>query len=371
MLTAEVIGGAFNRSRQRAASSRETSAQGSFGFTDNQKRRLATPKLLFHKHIDSLPSLLWYYRSWSSASSMFNMVRGSSIFFLLGATAAAQLDITSLLDNLGPAPASDPRFTNWIAPGPNDLRSPCPGLNALANHGFIHHDGRNMTLPHLITGLAEGMSMGVDFTVLIGAAGLLSSPNPLGGSFTLSDIDQHNFFIEHDASLSRQDAYFGNDYSFYNPYWQNVLSFFDGYDGKTALLPAAESIANRTQDSLAKNPTFTYGFREFLFRYGETAIYLQAMGGDDATGVTRLDWVRMLFEQEKLPVELGWRPRKEPITIPSLGEMVFNLFSVSPEKVPEGQRITKDSYKDAFELLIGGSEILNNLTSGLSSALNL
>lgn len=23
----------------------------------------------------------------------------------------------------------------WIAPGPNDMRGPCPGLNTLANHG--------------------------------------------------------------------------------------------------------------------------------------------------------------------------------------------------------------------------------------------
>lgn len=200
--------------------------------------------------------------------------------------------------------------------------------------------------------------MGADFTVLIGGAGLLSSPFPLLGSFDLDNLDQHNFPIEHDGSrklfsqphhtinqiltpspVSRQDAYFGDDQDFYNPYWQDVLSFFD--NGMTALLPAAESIANRTRDSMAKNPTFTYGFREFIFRYGETAIYLQAMGSNDIDGVTRVDWVRSLFEEERLPYNLGWRPRKEPITIPGLGLMVFNLFSVSPEKVPEGKEIFK------------------------------
>lgn len=179
--------------------------------------------------------------------------------------------------------------------------------------------------------------MGADFTVLIGGAGLLSSPDPLSGAFDLDDLDQHNFPIEHDASLSRQDAYFGNDYSFYDPNWQDVLAQFSG--GMTALLPAANALANRTRDSEAINPTFTYGFREFVFRYGETAIYLQTMGGSDADGVTRLDWVKSLFEQEKLPYNLGWRPRAEPITIPSLGQMVFELFSVSPEKVPEGEKI--------------------------------
>ena len=29
----------------------------------------------------------------------------------------------------------------WIAPGPNDLRGPCPGLNALANHGYFPRSG--------------------------------------------------------------------------------------------------------------------------------------------------------------------------------------------------------------------------------------
>ena len=27
----------------------------------------------------------------------------------------------------------------WVAPGPNDIRGPCPGLNALANHGYFPH----------------------------------------------------------------------------------------------------------------------------------------------------------------------------------------------------------------------------------------
>lgn len=105
--------------------------------------------------------------------------------------------------------------------------------------------------------------------------------------------------------------------------------------------------------------------------YGETAIYLQTMGGSDATGVTRLEWVRELFEKERLPVDLGWRARTEPITIPSLGLMVTELFNVNPQKVPEGKKIAQDSYKDVFELLVGGSEVLNNITGGLAEAVGL
>ena len=121
--------------------------------------------------------------------------------------ASAQLlDIPGLLGGLGPAPDNDPRFTTFTPPGHNDgkpaiipedwicsgsilihcvVRSPCPGLvrgvkwthdtqllmtmrqNALANHGFIHHDGRNMTVPHLLEGLAAGLNVGADFSVAV------------------------------------------------------------------------------------------------------------------------------------------------------------------------------------------------------------
>ena len=267
------------------------------------------------------------------------MLKSFAITTLFAALASAQLDIPALLASLGPAPANDPRFTTWTKPGPGDVRSPCPGLNSLANHGFIHHDGKNMTIPHLLQGLAAGMNIGPDFTIAIGGVGLLSSPNPLGGSFDLNDLDQHNFPIEHDASLSRQDAFFGDDYSFNQGIFNQVLAQYKG-SKTTNLKGASAAIANRTMDSQKRNPTFVYGPREFVLRYGETGLYLQTMGGDDLTGVANIDYVRQLFEKEKLPYNLGWRPRAEPITLNSLGLMAVNLFGVSPAQGNEGFTIT-------------------------------
>ncbi|CAK1361837.1 putative sterigmatocystin biosynthesis peroxidase stcC [Cercospora beticola] len=298
------------------------------------------------------------------------MVQVITLGALFAAGASAQLNIPGLLNGLKPAPANDPRFTNWQRPGPNDVRSPCPGLNSLANHGFINRNGRNMTIPHLVQGLAAGLNVGPDFSIAVGGVGLLSSPNPLGGSFDLNDLDQHNFPIEHDASLSRQDDFFGNDHDFNNNIWQQTLSFYQG-STTTNLLGAAKAIAGRTEDSEARNPEFTYGVREFVLRYGETGLYLQTMGGDDLTGVTRLDWVRSLFEQERLPYNLGWRPRAEPITLASLGLMINNLVAVSPSKGTEFGNITADSYKNIFQVIAGGSNVLNNLTDGLAAAVGL
>ncbi|CAN9094956.1 unnamed protein product [Alternaria alternata] len=280
------------------------------------------------------------------------------------------LDIAGLLSSLSPAPPTDPRWTDWHPAGSSDVRSPCPALNSLANHGFIHRDGRNMTIPHLISGLAAGLNIGADFTTAISGAGLLSSPNPLGGSFDLDDLSQHNFPIEHDASMSRQDAALGNPQPFYNPNWQQYISFFAGKD-QTDVPTAAKAKYARTQDSQKRNPEFVYGLREAVFSYGENALYLQTMGSDPLSGKAKIEYVRSLFEQEKLPFELGWRPSVLPITLPSLGAMVVELQASSPEPLLEGAKIVADSYKDVFIAVAGGSNILGNLTGGMSEALGL
>jgi hypothetical protein len=195
-----------------------------------------------------------------------------------------------------------------------------------------------MTIPHLLRGLAEGLNMGADFTIAIGGAGLLSSPDPLGGAFDLDDLNQHNFPIEHDASMSRQDAALGNDQPFYNPNWQQYIKFFTGKT-TTDVPTASKAKYARYQDSKTKNPKFVYGLREAVFSYGENAIYLQAMS-DPVSGEAKVSYVRSLFEQEKLPYELGWRPSVAPITLASLGVMVVELYAQSPEPISEGVKIT-------------------------------
>lgn len=95
---------------------------------------------------------------------------------------------------LAAAPTAD--FNNWQAPGPNDLRSPCPALNSLANHGILPRDGRGMTLPVIQKGLGQGLNIGNDLSSFLHTGGLLSSKNALSGAFNLNDLDQHNFPIE-------------------------------------------------------------------------------------------------------------------------------------------------------------------------------
>ena len=43
----------------------------------------------------------------------------------------------------------------WVAPGSGDQRGPCPGLNALANHGYLPHNGV-ADIPTIVSAVNNG-----------------------------------------------------------------------------------------------------------------------------------------------------------------------------------------------------------------------
>ena len=49
----------------------------------------------------------------------------------------------------------------WVAPGPTDQRGPCPGLNAMANHGYLPHNGI-ATIGEYIEATNKVFGMGLD-----------------------------------------------------------------------------------------------------------------------------------------------------------------------------------------------------------------
>jgi hypothetical protein len=168
--------------------------------------------------------------------------------------------ITTLFFTIITAAAPAPAGHAFQAPGPLDVRSPCPGLNSLANHGFINRNGSYLTIPQLIAGGKAGLNMGADFMTAIGGAGLLSHPNPSEAYFDLNDLDEHNFPIEHDGSLSREDHYFGDWYDFnQTPYDQWMAQF--GSAATTSITSAANAKYARVNDSLSRNPEVVYGPR--------------------------------------------------------------------------------------------------------------
>ena len=72
----------------------------------------------------------------------------------------------------------------WIAPGPDDRRGPCSGLNALANHGFISRDGvvdRN----DVINGISQAMGLSRDATIFLETATSFFNGDPISGKWSI------------------------------------------------------------------------------------------------------------------------------------------------------------------------------------------
>jgi len=104
-------------------------------------------------------------------------------------------------------PGEGGSWPEYIPPRDGDSRCACPALNALANHGLIPRDGRNISFRELSAQIRSTYNVSPSFSVYIPryiAKVLNRSYNT--GRVDLSDIDVHNG-IEHDASLVRRDAF--------------------------------------------------------------------------------------------------------------------------------------------------------------------
>ncbi|SPO27775.1 uncharacterized protein UTRI_10184 [Ustilago trichophora] len=170
----------------------------------------------------------------------------------------------------------------FIPPGPNDIRGPCPGLNLLANHGYLNRNG--------VTNLAQGIDaigkvFGVeaDLALALNAYAVVFNGNILdlswsiGGPYeseslgkvtdlllgTPGGINAHNIY-EGDASIVRQDYYQPganhDNVKLHLPYFQDLLDLgkndqTEGKDVYTAELMLKHK-SNRWHQSVAINPLF-------------------------------------------------------------------------------------------------------------------
>lgn len=155
-----------------------------------------------------------------------------------------------------------------------------------------------MTIPRLTKGILEGLNVAPDLTVPVGTFAMTASKHPFKISFDLDDLSKHNFPIEHDASLTRQDLYFGDNQSFNQTIWQSVLDYFE--DAQTANLTAASKARfNRVRTERRRNPDFTYTVRNLITGYSETAQYLSVFG-HPITGNPPVEWLKIFFGMNPL-----------------------------------------------------------------------
>lgn len=209
------------------------------------------------------------------------------------------------------------KYANWAPAGPNDVRSPCPMMNTLANHGFFPHDGRNLTEENLVNGLSNGLNFAPEFGKLMFSHAIQVNTEPNATAFTLGMLNTHNV-LEHDASLSRLDAYFGNNHLFNETVFETVTRYW----GEDVVTPTQLAMSKmfRQIESKSFNPTYKFDAPTEGFSLGEVSAPIVAFGDLETMTVNR-SFVDYFFRNERLPTEIGWTQRDFVMTNEKIDEI--------------------------------------------------
>ncbi|KAF8065051.1 Chloroperoxidase [Lyophyllum atratum] len=206
-------------------------------------------------------------------------------------------------------PGADGVWPDFIAPKEGDSRCSCPALNAMANHGILPRDGRNISFKELNHTIRATYNFAPTFCYFVPnfAANMLKKKYSKD-TFDLADLDLHNG-IEHDASLLRRDLHFEpNQATIHVPYVRELLDSATGKDseGKPILtIPDLSLISSkRRAEARAENPEFTLDKFHKMFGSSNSSTMLTIFGG-------RISDLETVLLEERLPEK--WESRiREP-----------------------------------------------------------
>ncbi|KAF2189849.1 Cloroperoxidase [Zopfia rhizophila CBS 207.26] len=218
-------------------------------------------------------------------------------------------------------------LSKWAPAGPNDFRGPCPMMNTLANHGFLPHDGRNFTKANAVYALSTAINFNTSLSELMWEQAIIANPGPNATFFTLDHLNRHNV-LEHDAGMSRSDAFFGNNHVFNQTIFDETRQYW------TAGILDAKQLANgklaRQITSRAYNPNYTFTATTEEFILGEVAAPIIVFG-DMQAGTVNKSLVEYFFQNERLPSELGWTKKVNPVSLEDVigvGNLIRNATSL-------------------------------------------
>ncbi|EQL01371.1 Chloroperoxidase [Ophiocordyceps sinensis CO18] len=262
----------------------------------------------------------------------------------------------------------DPRFNDWRPPGEGDVRSACPGLNSLANHGFLPRNGRGVNALSIVRGTFEGLGMSPEIPAIIVLKGLLSAKLPLTDIFTLHDTDRRSWDIQHSRSLSREDIpKSGPDLPpaetsrFHDRPWQVALHVMKECGENINATCFGKARAARVRDGNVHNPEIKYDVSAAGHGAVEAARMMLAMGNRQGAN---LEFLRSMFEHERLPRNLGWKPT--PFAGP-IEEMLD--VALETQQVDKILRCTSNgrvaTRVDIIQSFVGDTPQFNEIVKGL------
>lgn len=199
------------------------------------------------------------------------------------------------------------------------------------------HNGRNLTAALIENAFTNFLNVEAGF-----AAAVQDFTNAWGHDvFNLHDLNAPDI-LQHIASLTR------DDYTSQNPHVRPNLHRIESlFDDSPSLHIDIDSIAKsrlRVQAESHPNMLSKARFDAALF---EASMVLVMMSDNvpDATSNPPLsayqapkDRLRMWFEQERFPVELGWQPSKRPVKLADLNPAIKAITESMERQAKEGSQ---------------------------------
>jgi len=170
------------------------------------------------------------------------------------------------------APGHGQKWPPYVPPKAGDSRSACPMLNAMANHGILPHDGKNISFQDLNTKVRQTFNFAPSFCFFVPkfAADYLDK-SYFSDRFELEELSLHSEkAIEHDGSLTRQDAALMPDQG--KPDQQLVLQLLKTATGKCpdgtpqmTIPDLSRALSRRRADARKTNKAYSESFFHNLF----------------------------------------------------------------------------------------------------------
>jgi Peroxidase, family 2 len=211
----------------------------------------------------------------------------------------------------------------WAPPGPGDLRGPCPGLNTLANHGYLPRNGSGIAWESVLAASQTAFGVGKD-VVGLGTLNAAIKAHVFPGGFlpSLAALNLTHNVLEHDASLTRTDKDLG-DFVTLNA--TLLKMWFPQGASSPAVDPEALAgwRAMRILHSQRDNPTFTWKLSNQQPISATESAFLTTIFGKwnllhipPTVGEIPAKYLVDFFTSERLPTAQGWRKRKLTIHLP-------------------------------------------------------
>jgi hypothetical protein len=213
------------------------------------------------------------------------------------------------------AVADFPGHSHAYEQGTLTQRSPCPGLNTLANHGFIQRDGTDIPVEDAVSAIQEVFGLEKEFTrSLFDQYGELIKTLEDGNGtntevFNLFDLyNPGSVAFDHDGSLFRRDPYHGPFPQFDHKLFDELVALAEaGYITRQVL---GKHQHNRVVDSKKNNPEALYN--QIGTMSLESTVFF--LFGNDSVPDTDLERVcvsdlHSFVGPNRIPE--GWRPRAD------------------------------------------------------------